>query len=153
MRVWRLCQAGYAKEALSGEGGMRASARWHDQGTRIVYTSSTLSLAALELLVRTDRAYAPPGLVAVEIELPSSLDIERVTRSRLKAEWDAYPAPAFTRAFGSNWVAAMRTAVLEVPSAVIPRESNFLLNPAHPRFRRIRVVGRSPFSFDSRLLT
>jgi RES domain-containing protein len=144
---------GYANEALSGEGGMRGSARWHDQGTRIVYTSSTLSLAALELLARTDRAYAPPGLVAVEIDLPPSLEVERLALSRLGAGWDAYPAPAFTRDLGSRWVAAMRTPVLEVPSAVIPRECNYLLNPAHPRFGRVRVVGRTPFSFDSRLLT
>lgn len=153
MRVWRLCQAGYAKQALSGEGGMRASARWHDQGTRIVYTSSTLSLAALELLVRTDRAFAPPGLISVEIDVPPSVEIERVPLSRLPAGWDAYPAPTFTRAFGSKWIAGMRTAVLQVPSAVIPRENNFLLNPAHPRFARVRVIGRTSFSLDSRLLT
>ena len=153
MRVWRLFQAAYAKEALSGEGGLRGSARWHDQGTRMVYTSSTISLAALELLVRVEPAHAPPDLVTVEIELPSSLEIERLPLSRLPTGWDANPAPAFTREFGSGWATAMRSPVLEVPSAVIPREHNYLLNPAHPRFSRVRVVGRTPFSLDSRLLT
>jgi RES domain-containing protein len=88
-----------------------------------LYGSATLSLAALEVLVHVKRAYEPLDLVAVEI-----------------------------REIGSGWVSAMRSPVLEVPSAVIPRESNYLLNPAHPRFGGIRVAGRSPFSLDPRLL-
>jgi RES domain-containing protein len=152
VRVWRLCQTRYANEALSGEGGLRGSARWHFMGTRIVYSSSTLSLAALEVLIRVNRSLAPLDLVAVEIDIPSSLEIERLTPSRLSSGWDANPAPAFTREIGSGWVSTVRSAILEVPSAVIPRESNYLLNPAHPQFGRIRVAGRAPFSFDPRLL-
>ena len=153
MRVWRLCQTAYAKKALTGEGGLQAPGRWHLQGVRVVYAAATLSLAALELLVRIDRALAPSELTAVEIEIPGSVEVERVTLSKLPAGWDAYPAPASTQRLGMSWLAAGRTAVLEVPSAVIPRESNYLLNPAHPHFRRIRTVAKMPFSFDPRLLT
>jgi RES domain-containing protein len=103
-------------------------------------------------LVRVNRSLAPLDLVAVEIDIPSSLEVERLPLSRLPSGWDANPAPAFTREIGSGWVSAMRSPVLEVPSAVIPRESNYLLNPAHPRFGGIRVAGRSPFSLDPRLL-
>jgi len=143
----------HAKDSLGGEGGVHASGRWHLRGTRIVYTSATLSLATLEVLVHVNRAFAPPDLVAVEIDLPSSLEIESLPLSRLPAGWDAYPASAAVSELGTRWVASRRSAVLAVPSAVIPRESNYLLNPAHPRFGRVRVVGHAPFSFDSRLLT
>lgn len=153
MRVWRLCQAAYSKKALSGEGGLYARGRWHLQGTGVVYATATLSLAALELLVRMDRALAPLDLAAVEIEIHGSVEVGRLPLSKLPAGWDAYPTSASTQLLGMNWLAAGKTAVLEVPSAVIPRECNYLLNPAHPHFARVRVAGRAPFSFDSRLLT
>ena len=153
MRVWRLCQSAYTKKALTGEGGLHADGRWHLQGARVVYAAATLSLAALELLVRIDRTLAPPDLVAVEIEIPGSVEVERVPLSKLPAGWDAYPTSATTQLLGMRWIAAGRTAVLEVPSVVIPRESNYVLKPAHPQFRRIRTVATTPFSFDYRLLT
>jgi RES domain-containing protein len=153
VRVWRLCQAAYSKKALTGEGGLYAHGRWHLQGVRVVYAAATLSLAALELLVRIDCALAPPDLVAVEIEIPGSVEVERKPLSKLPAGWDAYPAPASTQLLGMRWIAAGKAAVLEVPSALIPREWNYILNPAHPHFARVRVVGRAPFFFDSRLLT
>ena len=153
MRAWRLCRAAYAKDGLSGDGGLYASGRWHLRGQRVVYTAATLSLAALEFLVRVNRAFAPTDLVAVEIDVPDAAEIEHVPPSKLASGWDAYPAPAFTQQLGTRWLASGRTAVLQVPSAVIPRESNFLLNPAHPRYARVRIVGSAPFSFDARLLT
>ena len=153
MRVWRLCRALRVQDSLRGEGGVYASGRWHLRGTRIVYTSATLSLAALEVLVHAIGAFAPLDFVAVEVEIPVSLAIERVPTSRLPIPWDADPAPASTQELGTRWAASRRSAVLEVPSAVIPVERNYLLNPAHPHFSRVRIVGRTPFSFDSRLLT
>ena len=80
------------------------------------------------------------------------LEVARLPLTSLPAGWDAYPFPAATQGLGTDWIAAGKTAVLEVPSAVIPRECNYLLSPAHPCFARVRVAGRTPFSFDSRLL-
>lgn len=117
-----------------------------------MYTSATLSLAALEVLVNMNRGFAASDFVAVEIDIPGSVEVERMPLRKLPAGWDAYPAPTFAQQLGTTWVAAKRTAVLEIPSAVIPRESNYLLNPAHPRFSRVRIAGRAPFSFDSRLM-
>jgi RES domain-containing protein len=118
-----------------------------------VYASATLSLAALELLVRMDRALAPPDLAAIEIDIPASVEVERLPLSKLPAGWDAYPAPPSTQHLGMSWLAAGRTAVLEVPSTVIPKEHNYVLNPAHAIYRRVRTVETTPFSFDLRLLT
>jgi len=153
VRVWRLCRTRHSAAALSGDGGLRAPGRWHRRGTRIVYTSATLSLATLEVLVWTNPVQAPSELMAVEVEIPDSVETERTPLRTLPAGWDGYPARAFTQQHGSQWVAGGRTVVLEVPSAVIPRECNYLLNPAHPEFSRIRIVGRTPFSFDARLLS
>ena len=148
-----MCRTRHSKDVLGGEGGLYAAGRWHRRGTRMVYAAATLSLATLEILVRTNRAYSPTDLTAVEIEIPDSIEIERTPLSTLPAGWQAYPAPAFTQQRGTNWVASGRTAVLAVPSAVIPLECNYLLNPAQPHFSRVRIVGRTPCSFDARLLT
>jgi RES domain-containing protein len=136
----------HAKHALSGDGGLYAAGRWSLRGTRVVYASATMSLAALELLVRIEDSRPTPELVAVEIDIPDSVEIQRISLKRLPAGWNASPAPVFTQSLGTDWVASKRSAVLEVPSAVIPRESNYLLNPEHPRFSRIRVVSTAPFS-------
>jgi len=153
VRVWRLCQARFAKEALTGEGGLHGHGRWHFQGTRVVYAAATLSLAALEFLVRIDRTSAPPDLVAIEIEIPGSVATVSWPPAELPDGWDTYPAQVSTQRLGSAWLTSGRAAVLVVPSAIIPRENNYLLNPAHPQLSRVRIVGRTPFSFDARLLS
>jgi RES domain-containing protein len=150
--VWRLCAAAYAKDALSGEGGLHAAGRWHEQGVRVAHAAATLSLAALEMLVRTDRAFAPRELAAVEIDVPDSVKVDRLAPEDLPRGWDAFPFPAATQALGMRWLASGRSAVLEVPSAVIPRERNYVIHPAHGDARRVKVVGTTPFSFDPRLL-
>ena len=152
MRVWRLCRSRYSAEALNGEGGLGASGRWHVKGTRIVYASQTLSLAALEYLVHVARDLAPPDLISVEIDVPASVKIQRMAASDLPDGWNATPAPAAAQRLGTDWVVGGEATVLEVPSALIPHEHNYLLNPARPEFGKITVVRRRRFSFDPRLL-
>jgi RES domain-containing protein len=151
VRVWRLCRERYASDPLSGRGSVSAPGRWHPRGLRIVYTSATLSLAALEMLVHCDLASLPDDLVQVEIEIPATVSVETVDPMRLTPAWRTYPAPPELAAFGGDWLREGRTAVLRVPSAVVPEEWNLLIHPAHPRAARIRAVGRKPFSFDVRL--
>ena len=151
MRVWRLCKERYAADPLSGRGSLLASGRWHPRGTRVVYTSATLSLAVLEMLVHLDRDSLPDDLVQVEIEIPGTVSMETVDAGRLTRDWRSYPAPPELAAFGGDWLREGRTPLLRVPSAVVPEEWNLLINPAHPRSARIRAVGRKRFSFDVRL--
>lgn len=152
MRVWRLCKARYAADPLSGRGSLNASGRWHPRGLRIVYTSATLSLAALEMLVHLGRESLPDDLVQVEIEVPGTISVETLDPERLTPAWRSYPAPPELAAFGEEWLRQERTPLLRVPSAVVPEEWNLLINPAHPRAARVRPVGRKPFSFDVRLV-
>ena len=149
MIVHRLARLAHAK--LDGEGARVAGGRWNSRGRAAVYASSRLSLAALELLVHTDVALVPPDLVAFEIEIPDTLEIESVDVADLPKEWRQPGHPA-CRTIGDMWLAEERTPVLRVPSAVVPEESNYIVNPAHRAAKSIHVVGRRKFTFDSRLL-
>ena len=151
MRVWRLCSARHAGDPLGGRGGLIASGRWHRRGMRVVYTSSSLALAVLESVVNAGRDSLPEDLIRIEIEIPDRLTIERVRLADLPPHWRTYPAPPELAALGETWAREMRTPVLEVPSAVVPEECNFLLNPAHPSASEIEVVTARSFVFDPRL--
>jgi RES domain-containing protein len=125
--------------------------RWNHRGTAVVYTSSTLSLAAMELLVHLDDEDLATDYVGIAADIPASVDIARLRDTDLPRDWRAYPRPQALADLGSRWAAAREAAVLAVPSAVIPQELNYLLNPLHPHFKRIQIGRPEPFSFDPRL--
>ncbi len=149
MRVWRICARQHA--AFDGEGARRYGGRWNHRGTAVVYASESLSLAALEYFVHLDTDLSPRNLVAVAADLPEGLRIARIVLGGLPGGWRRYPAPESLQDIGTAWVAKGTTAVLCVPSAVIPEERNYLLNPAHPEFKRIRLREPQAFHFDPRL--
>jgi len=152
MRVWRICRKPYVDTALDGSGGMYTSGRWHSKGNPIVYTASSAALAALEVLVHVDPLTAPADLRLLAIELPDDLSIEVLEPITLPEGWHSVPAPAALQTIGSSWLTSGRTAALNVPSAVIKVERNFLLNPRHPEVQRVRILSDEAFSFDTRLL-
>jgi RES domain-containing protein len=152
MRVWRICRKPYVDTALDGIGGMYTSGRWHSKINPIVYTASSAALAALELLVHVDPLTAPADLRLLAIELPDDLSTEVLEPITLPEAWHSVPAPAALQILGSSWLMSGRTAALNVPSAVITVERNFLLNPRHPEVQRVRILSDESFSFDTRLL-
>jgi len=117
----------------------------------VVYTSATLSLAVMELLVHLDDDDLARAYVAIPADIPDAVAIGRTWAADLPRRWRSYPAPAALPELGRRWIVAAETAVLAVPSAVIPHELNYLLNPRHPHFQRIRVGRPEPFIFDPRL--
>jgi RES domain-containing protein len=149
LRVWRVCKRRHA--AFDGEGARLAGGRWNRPGTAVVYTSATLSLAVQELFVHLSSEEAPGDLVAVSAEIPGDVRVMSLRRADLPRNWRAFPAPESLAELGARWLAAMESAVLEVPSAVIPQENNYLLNPAHSDFRKIRPNELESFAFDSRM--
>ncbi len=142
MRVWR-------HAALDGEGARRFGGRWNSAGRRLLYTSSHLSLAALEALVQFDADEVPEDLQAFAIEIPDALATEQVTTDILPIGWGRQEFA--TRALGDEWLTAARTPVLVAPSAIIPEETNVLVNPAHPATHGVVVVARRRFVYDPRL--
>ena len=143
MRVWRVCKRRHA--AFDGQGARLAGGRWNHPGTAIVYTSETLSLAALELFVQLDRDEVPGDMVVVSAEIPDTVQRTSLRIEAPQRDWRMYPSPSDLCNVGTKWAAGMASAVLEVPSSIIPAERNYLLNPAHPAFRDIEVHAPEPF--------
>lgn len=148
--VYRICRRRYG--AFDGEGARRQSGRWNHDGTPVVYTAGSLALAALEVLAHTDASLLPADLVYVAAEIPSAVKITRYTRADLPADWQQNPAPLSTKDLGQQWIQAALTAVLAVPSTLVPIEMNYLLNPTHRDFKKIRLHAPEEFFFDMRLL-
>ncbi len=150
MRVWRVAKRSHA--ALDGEGARRAGGRWNSPGIPLVYTSSALSLSVLELLVHTDPDLIPNDLRAFEIDCPGSLKAELLDVATLPSNWRQIPNHPACRAIGDAWLKLRHHALLGVPSAVVPEELNYLINPAHPHAAHVKVIRSRAFSFDERLL-
>lgn len=148
---WRIATAEYAATAFDGEGARLYGGRWNSPAVSVVYTASSAALAALELLVRIKRREPLRKYMLFACSFDEAL-VERVEREKLPAGWRGHPAPAALPALGDRWIREARTAVLEVPSAIIETESNYLLNPAHPRFTQIAVADPIAFALDVRLL-
>lgn len=151
LKVWRLTRKRFADRAFDGEGARLYGGRWNHKGVAAVYCAATLSLAALELFVHLEASESPDDLVTLVAEIPSSVAVEGLEESTLPADWRVYPGPDSLKDLGTAWLRSRRTAVLSVPSVVIPRERNFLLNPAHPAFADIVLREPEPFAFDSRM--
>jgi len=149
-QAWRIVKEKYAATSFSGEGASRTGGRWNSRGVWVVDTSGTKSLAALETLVHLN----PPVLfryVTIRIEFDDAL-VEMFAPAHLPPDWQEEPPPPSTREIGDLWVKESRSAVLELPSVIVPGEHNYLLNPAHRDFRKISIAKPEPFAFDPRLL-
>jgi RES domain-containing protein len=149
--AWRIIKAKHAATAFSGEGAAKTGGRWNSRGVPVVYTSSTKSLAALESLVHLN----PPVLftyVAIRVEFDHAF-LEIVSPKTLPADWWVEPPPPSSKAVGDAWVRKASSPVLALPSVIIPGEPNYLLNPAHPAFKKISIGKPERFAFDPRLLT
>jgi RES domain-containing protein len=151
MIVYRICKAKYKKTAFSGEGGLKSAGRWHHKGQPIIYAAATLSLAAIELFVHLGRADSKIALVNIAAEIPDGVQMDAIDPESLPKNWNAFPSINATMDLGTAWCASLRSAVLRVPSAIVPGEFNYLLNPQHPDFTKIKIVASDPFSFDSKM--
>ena len=151
IQAWRIVKTRFADDAFSGEGAHLHPGRWHSAGHRMIYTSSSLPLATLELLVHVSRQDATFHYSVVNCWFPEAI-VEDIDRSRLPDDWRAYPPPAVLQQIGNEWLRSRSSAVLSVPSAVLATEINYLLNPEHDDFRSVDIGLPSPFLLDSRLL-
>ncbi len=149
MRVWRISTRRRAATAFSGEGTRLAGSRWTHPGLPTIYTSESIALAVLEVLVHVDSADIPAHVV-ISVDLPDEF-FEQVNPADLPDDWFATPAPPVLRDIGSDWLMAGRSVALRIPSAIVNDEYHTLLNPLHPDFARIRIGQPREFTFDGRL--
>src|ERR1700675_662286 len=150
LSVWRITTSAFARSAWSGEGARLYGGRWNPKGVPIVYTAANQSLAMLEILVQDQPLRA--HYVMIEARIPGGLSIDRVRIDHLSSNWREVGAREKLQAIGAEWARKQSTAVLAVPSVIVPAESNYLLNPAHPDFKRIKVGKPTSVETDLRLI-
>jgi RES domain-containing protein len=151
MRIWRLCRAPYAAEAFPGEGARRFGGRWNSRGVPMVYASTSLALAALELFVHLEPGQDPDDLVCISALLPEGEPARTLQPADLPVVWWSDEGAVVARELGDAWIAGRSSLALLVPSVPIRSEWNVLLNPHHPRVAELRVDSPQPFIFDARM--
>jgi RES domain-containing protein len=146
--LWRISN----HVSLAGDGGMRASGRWHTRGRRVVYSSESPAAALLEILVHfeIDVRDLPTRYRLLKLRVPDALVVEDLLAPDLPTDWLEHTDD--TRAIGDRWLKEGRSALLRVPSAVVPETFNVLLNPGHAHAARVEVVQVTEHAIDPRLL-
>ena len=145
--VIRIIGRKFAGNAFSGDGARLYGGRWNIIGTSMVYTAGSISLAILEW--RAHLAQWPaPAVSVIEVGLDESLIW---IPSRLPSNWNRVPAPAAAAEFGDEWIKSGRSVAMRIPSAVVPQEWNYLLNPAHPHFSKLAIGKPRAIKPDARL--
>ena len=151
MQLWRLCRARHAASAFDGEGARLFGGRWNFKGNPVVYTSSTLSLAVLEVIVHHRVPIPPHDFVSLIAEIPARIKIQTISIQDLPKDWSSDPAPIRLQEIGRDWLQRNASLILAVPSAIIEDEFNYLINPRHKDFEKLKISVPKPFSFDKRL--
>jgi RES domain-containing protein len=151
LSAWRITKTRYASTAFDGEGARANGGRWNSPGTRVVYASESVALATLEVLVGLQDAALLSAYSLIRVDFPQRV-VEWLSPKALPSTWKEHPPPAETRRIGDLWLAEGRSAVLRVPSAVVLREYNYLLNPRHSDFKQVRIRRPDGYRLDPRLL-
>ncbi len=149
-QVFRIAREKYVRE-LSGEGARLFGGRWNRKGTALLYASESRSLAVVEFLVHVPISLVPEDVHITRLALPADAEADEFTPDRLPAGWNRYPAPEALADMGSAWVRKNKKLVLKVPSAVVAGERNFLINPAHRLFPKVRILDVEPFEAIGRM--
>ncbi len=148
MFLWRIS----SHATLDGRGGLIASARWHTEGRPIVYLAETPAGALLEALVylELDPAHLPQSYGLLKVEAPDDLLTKTVAAGALPRNW--ITDQIATRTIGDEWLSSRSTALLRIPSAIVPETSNVLLNPEHADANRVQALWHADYPWDERLL-
>lgn len=150
MIVYRLAKKKFCND-LSGRGAELAGGRWNSKGVAMLYTSQSRALCLAEIAVNLPIGIIPFDYYLVEIEIPNSLKISEIDYKKLKNDWNSFPYSSETQQLGDEFVFQNRSLVLKVPSAVVQGDFNYLINPKHPEFQKVKVNSTELFSFDERL--
>lgn len=148
MIVYRITNQTYAND-ISGNGAALYGSRWNSKGLPLLYTSQFISLSILESLVHLKKGEIPPSQYLLHIEIPDESEIAEISYKKIKKNWDH--EPDYTQWLGDQFLRNKQGLILKVPSAIVPQENNFLLNPLHPNFKKIRIVSSELLQLDKRL--
>lgn len=149
--VYRITKNRYRDQVFAGLGGLYASGRWTPRGRPVFYTSQSISLAVLEYALNYKRHGWLPASILGRAVIPDEVKVESLSISALPDDWRDPDPPASLREIGETWLRMAVTVCLKVPSAIVPEEFNYLLNPLHPDFEKLTLGLPEPFNFDRRL--
>ncbi|WP_445710174.1 RES family NAD+ phosphorylase [Flavobacterium sp.] len=150
MEVFRLANKKYPIE-LSGIGASITGARWNSKGNEVIYTAQSRALAMAEVVVHVTLATMPSGFAMLTVFIPDDLFIEEINVKKLPLGWNSFPELIDTQKMGDEFIRNKKSAVMKVPSAVVKGDFNYLLNPYHEDFHRIKIIHQEDFPFDKRI--
>ncbi|WP_235581396.1 MULTISPECIES: RES family NAD+ phosphorylase [unclassified Rhizobacter] len=154
-RLWRIATDAreYEADDLSGKGAEQTGGRWNRPGRPLVYAASTASLACLETVVHLNAGELPLNRFLVRIEVPAAVWQSRrlFAPADLPVGWSAIPEGKVSLDIGDAWLRTASSALLVVPSVIVPEECNVLINPLHADAAQIRAVKERPWTYDLRL--
>ena len=154
--VWRIATdaPSYEADDLTGAGAKKTGGRWNAVDTGMVYTSETRAMACLETIVHLNAGGLPFNRYLVAVDIPDDVwaAAARETPTSLPVGWDAQPAGRASIQFGTDWINAKTSSLLLVPSAIVPEESNVLINPDHPDSNKITASKVRKWVYDPRLV-
>jgi len=148
--LYRIAKCHYIDD-LSGTGAKTYGGRWNSKGHPVIYTAGSRSLAALETLVHVPQNNIPSDLCIVTLSLPTNITSDNVSVTTLPEKRRGIPILPALQQIGDKWLETGKTAILKVPSVVIPEEFNFLINPLHPEATKIKIKDKNNFVFDERI--
>jgi len=150
VRIFRIGKTKYIND-FSGEGSRLFGGRWNKMGDPVIYFSEHLSLSLLEIIVHVDYGKLPLNYSFVEVEIPdTSIKIIKSV-DFIKPKWRTEEAASQLQLFGSNWLKKQESLAMQVPSAILEKENNILVNPLHKDFKKLKIIEISKMDFDPRL--
>jgi RES domain-containing protein len=150
INAWRIVSANYKDKAYTGDGARIYGGRWNSKGVAVVYTAGSLALATIEMFVNLPAPKLLQNYVRISAQISSDL-VSNLSEADLPEDWNSRPISPSTRAIGDRWVKKQNSAILRVPSIVVPDEYSYLTNPAHPDFSKIEISKPIVYYFDPRL--
>ena len=152
LKAWRLVHKRKVDEAFTGTGSRRYGGRWNYKGIGVVYVSDSLALANLEIIVHAASYQALKNYVSIKVVFPKAMVVDVNDLARLPKDWRTDPPPEKLKEIGKKWSNNQISAILKVPSTIIPIECNYVINPYHPDFKKVAVKQAAQFKFDQRLM-
>lgn len=149
MIVYRLSKGKYHRD-LSGKGAELYGGRWNSKGTALLYTSQSRALAFAEISMHIPLGIIPKDYFLISIQMPDTADILELVEADMPTDWRSNPHSDSTQKIGDQFAAGLKYLALRVPSAVVPGDSNYLINPLHPAINEVTITEVEPFEFDSR---
>ena len=150
MIVFRLAKLKYSKDLL-GKGAEKSGGRWNSKGTAMLYTSASRALCATEIAVHIPLGILPKDYSIDTIEFPETIKILKLDPKKLPKDWRSFPHPNSTQLIGDTFISENKYLIMQVPSAVVQGDYNFLINPNHKDFSKIKLLKVGAFAFDERL--